>query len=188
MLWNACLHTHTTHTHTHTHTHTNNYVVLNFQTSVFFVCLVGWFGFGGCFVLFWFGFGFFWDRVSLEPWLSWNSLWRPGWPRTQKSACLCLRLPSAGIKGMCHHCPASNYCLKGRKIFIWSVVLQELICLSGTEEIQIRFRKWTVLARCLSKWRALSSSLKTWVYSQEPTWWKERSNSYQLSSDLCDCI
>jgi hypothetical protein len=26
------------------------------------------------------------DRVSL----SWNSLYRPGWPRTQKSACLCL--------------------------------------------------------------------------------------------------
>jgi hypothetical protein len=28
----------------------------------------------------------------------------PGWPQTQKSACLCL--PSAGIKGMHHHCPA----------------------------------------------------------------------------------
>jgi hypothetical protein len=26
---------------------------------------------------------------------------RPGWPRTQKSACLCL--PSAGIKGVRHH-------------------------------------------------------------------------------------
>jgi hypothetical protein len=39
------------------------------------------------------------------PWLSWNSLCRPGWPQTQKSACLCL--PSAGIKGMRHHCPAS---------------------------------------------------------------------------------
>jgi hypothetical protein len=35
------------------------------------------------------------------PWLSWNSLWRPGWPRTQKFACLCL--PSAGIKGVHHH-------------------------------------------------------------------------------------
>jgi hypothetical protein len=33
-----------------------------------------------------------------------NSLGRPGWPRTQKSACLCL--PSAGIKGVCHHHPA----------------------------------------------------------------------------------
>jgi hypothetical protein len=30
-----------------------------------------------------------------------NSLCRPGWPRTQKSACLCL--PSAGIKGVGHH-------------------------------------------------------------------------------------
>ena len=34
-------------------------------------------------------------------WLSWNSLCRPGWPRIQKSACLCL--PSAWIKGVCHH-------------------------------------------------------------------------------------
>ena len=34
-------------------------------------------------------------------WLSWNSLCRPGWPWTQKSACLCL--PSAGIKGVHHH-------------------------------------------------------------------------------------
>jgi hypothetical protein len=41
---------------------------------------------------------------SVQPWLSWNPLCRSGWPRTQKSACLCL--PSAGIKGMCHHCLA----------------------------------------------------------------------------------
>jgi hypothetical protein len=34
-------------------------------------------------------------------WLSWNSPCRPGWPRTQKSACLCLQ--SARIKGVCHH-------------------------------------------------------------------------------------
>jgi hypothetical protein len=32
--------------------------------------------------------------------MSWNSLCRPGWPRTQKSTCLCL--PNAGIKGVCH--------------------------------------------------------------------------------------
>jgi hypothetical protein len=43
--------------------------------------------------------GFLW--VAL---LSWNSLCRPGWPRTQKSACL--HLPSAEIKGVCHQCPA----------------------------------------------------------------------------------
>jgi hypothetical protein len=46
----------------------------------------------------------FQDRVPLypvPPWLSWNSLCRPGWPLNQKSACLCL--PSAGIKGVCHH-------------------------------------------------------------------------------------
>jgi hypothetical protein len=38
---------------------------------------------------------------SVYPWLSWNSLCRPGWPRTQKSPCLCL--PSAGTKGVRHH-------------------------------------------------------------------------------------
>jgi hypothetical protein len=31
----------------------------------------------------------------------WGHLCRPGWPRIQKSACLCL--PSAGIKGVRHH-------------------------------------------------------------------------------------
>jgi hypothetical protein len=53
-------------------------------------------------LLFWFGLVFR-DRVSLYSpgWLSWNSLYRPGWPRTQKSTCLCLS--SAGIKGLCHH-------------------------------------------------------------------------------------
>jgi hypothetical protein len=55
-----------------------------------FVCL-----FVCLFVLFYFDTGF------LCSWLSWNSLCRPGWPRTQKSACLCL--PSAGIKGVRHH-------------------------------------------------------------------------------------
>jgi hypothetical protein len=49
-------------------------------------------------------FGFSRQGFSLQPWLSWNSLCRPGWPGTQKSACLCL--PSAGIKGVRHHHPA----------------------------------------------------------------------------------
>ena len=40
------------------------------------------------------------------PWLSWNSLCRPGWPQIQQSTCLCL--PSAGIKGLCYHCLASG--------------------------------------------------------------------------------
>jgi len=39
-------------------------------------------------------------------WLSWNSLCRPGWPQTQRSACLCLL--NAEIKGMCYHHPAST--------------------------------------------------------------------------------
>ena len=33
--------------------------------------------------------------------MSWNLLCRPGWPQTQRSACLCLCLLRAGLKGMC---------------------------------------------------------------------------------------
>ena len=44
------------------------------------------------------------SRQGFSVWLSWNSLCRPGSPWTQKFACLCL--PSAGFKGMCHHCSA----------------------------------------------------------------------------------
>jgi hypothetical protein len=63
-----------------------------------FVCLFVCF----CFVLFCF---FLRQGFSVLLWLSWNSLCRPGWTRTQKSACLCLCLclPSAGIKGVRHH-------------------------------------------------------------------------------------
>jgi hypothetical protein len=56
------------------------------------------------FVLFCFVFSR--QGFSVYPWLLWNSLYRPGWPWTQKSACLCL--PSAGIKGICHHSPAQG--------------------------------------------------------------------------------
>ena len=38
---------------------------------------------------------------ELQPCLSWNSLCRPDWPRTQKSTRL--YLPSAGIEGVHHH-------------------------------------------------------------------------------------
>ena len=39
---------------------------------------------------------------SVSPWLSWNSLCRPGWPRPQKSTCLCL--PSCSyIYSVCGH-------------------------------------------------------------------------------------
>jgi hypothetical protein len=40
-------------------------------------------------------------------------LCRPGWPRTQKSACLCL--PSAGVKGVYHYCPAKNLSFRKRE-------------------------------------------------------------------------
>jgi hypothetical protein len=45
------------------------------------------------FLFVWLVFGFLRQSFSVYPWLSWNSPCRPGWPRTQKSACLCL--PSA---------------------------------------------------------------------------------------------
>ena len=48
-----------------------------------------------------------------------NSLCRPGWPRTQRSACLCL--PGAGIKGTCHHRPAKAYSPKSSMAGIVSV-------------------------------------------------------------------
>jgi hypothetical protein len=42
------------------------------------------------------------DRVSLySPGCPGTHFCRPGWPRTQKSSCLCL--PSSGIKGVHHH-------------------------------------------------------------------------------------
>ena len=37
------------------------------------------------------------QTLTVYPWLSWNSIFRPGWPWTQRSACLCF--PSARIKG-----------------------------------------------------------------------------------------
>jgi hypothetical protein len=50
---------------------------------------------------FWFLVFFFKTGFLCIAWLSWNSLCRPSWPRTQKSACLYLL--SAGIKGVHHH-------------------------------------------------------------------------------------
>jgi hypothetical protein len=58
------------------------------------------------FVCFCFVFVFSRQGFSVKPWLSWNSLCRPGWPWTQKSTCLCL--PSAGIKGVRHLRSPSN--------------------------------------------------------------------------------
>ena len=67
---------------------------------------------------------------SVQPWLSWNSLCRPGWPQTQKSACLCL--PSAGIKGVCHHArPSVHFLIFTVVVFIFpksSSSLVQTIC------------------------------------------------------------
>ena len=56
-----------------------------------FVCLFGWL------VGFLFLFFCFFEAVSLCS---------PGWPGTQKSACLCL--PNDGIKGVHHQCPVNS--------------------------------------------------------------------------------
>jgi hypothetical protein len=47
-----------------------------------------------------FSFGLSRQGFSVKPWLSWDWICRPGWPRTHRSACLCL--PSAGTKGVRH--------------------------------------------------------------------------------------
>jgi hypothetical protein len=52
---------------------------------------------------------FFWQGFSVKSWLSWNSLCRLGWPRTQKSPCHCL--PSAGIKRHVLPLPGKNRAL-----------------------------------------------------------------------------
>jgi hypothetical protein len=50
----------------------------------------------------------------VQLWLSWNSLCRPVWPRTQRSTYLCL--PSARMKGVRHHCLAYVAYLKEMSI------------------------------------------------------------------------
>ena len=82
-----------------------------------FVGVVIYFGFGClvCWLVLWaWGFLFLCLFVYLVGWLVWfvfqdgcslgcpRTHSRPGWPRTQKSAHLCL--PSAMIKGLRHHC------------------------------------------------------------------------------------
>jgi hypothetical protein len=49
---------------------------------------------------------------------------RPGWPRTQKSTCLCL--PSAGIKGVRHHARLPHLSLK-------AAFLQGQFCRPGSQ-------------------------------------------------------
>jgi hypothetical protein len=92
-----------THTHTHTHTHTLHLCVFSLlvdeKVSSTTIVVIK----RPKFIYLFIGFFFPRDRVSLYR-LSWNSLCRPGWP--QKSACLCL--PSAGIKGVSHHGPATS--------------------------------------------------------------------------------
>jgi hypothetical protein len=70
-------------------------------------------------------------------WLSWNSLCRPGWPRTQKSACLCL--PSARIIGMCHHCLAFLPFLKNLFCYVCTLSLSLDTLLEGIGDAHYRW-------------------------------------------------
>ena len=60
--------------------------------------------------------------ISRQGSLSGNSLCRPGWPRTQKSACF--RLPIAGIKGVRHYTRPANIFL-----IFFLIIIKENYCL-----------------------------------------------------------
>jgi hypothetical protein len=101
----------------------------------FFVLFVGLF----CFLFVCFETGFLCVVLA-----AWNSLCRPGWPRTQKSASLCC--PSARIKGMCHHCPAYSQilvCSNSLLIGLWH------LCIDFSYELLFIFAFITSLC-CLS--------------------------------------
>jgi hypothetical protein len=99
-----------------------------FSSSIlvfWFVCLFA------CFALFWFfETGFLCIVLAVQ-----NSLGLPGWPRTHKSACLCL--PSAGIKVLCHHCPALIH------FGMSMVILVQLKMMSIMGIAAGNFRKWS---------------------------------------------
>ena len=65
----------------------------------------------------------FWVRVSLYIPAVWNSLFRPGWPRTQRSACFCPS--SAGIKRHAPPLASHTHTLFQKK--------SNLVCSSGVE-------------------------------------------------------
>ena len=75
-------------------------------------------------------FLFFQDSCfSVQPWLSWNSLCKPGYPQTQRSTCLC----PLGLIKVC-----TTTTQKKRKIFMYyfsrSSILSSSNCVSFSEE------------------------------------------------------
>ena len=81
-------------------------------------------------ILFWSGF---WEQeLSTQPWLSCNSLHRPGWPQTQRPTYLCLL--STGIKGV-HRLPIPG--LEKKKPLILSKVESLFICLFIKKDFNI---------------------------------------------------
>ena len=143
--------------------------------------------------------------------LSWNSLCRSGWPWTQKSVCLCL--PSAGFKGVRHHCPAPRHIFK--RLFSRACVVRDGVWSGGNHEptptgcsLQHPAPNFLRLGRCVLKTfitlyfftsiktnkqkifpglrRRLQLSQTTWVSSLEPARWEEQPLG-KLSSDLYTC-
>jgi hypothetical protein len=113
---------------------------------------------------FFFFFGFSKQGFSVWlSWLSWNSLCRPGWPRTQKFACLCL--PSAGIKGVRHHTQ--------RTLNFWPLCLSTSLSASITgashyawSHVEIA-RNYPFHSQVSTLWKNLSSNSRHfWVHQQ----------------------
>jgi len=107
-----------------------------------------------------FTFGFSRQGFSVWPWLSWNSLCRPGWPWTQKSTCLCIQ--SAGVKGVCHHRPAGHDFNSGYlPFFLWELRVSPFIL-----NIRITLSKavTNIISHCLS-----STMFSYWTVTEHST-------------------
>jgi hypothetical protein len=109
---------------------------------------------------------------SVQPWLSWNSLCRPDWPRTQKSTGFCL--PSDGIKGMLHHArlrPLVFVCLVGWLVLVLvfpdGVSLYSLGC-PGTysvDQADLELRNLPVSVSQVLGLKACTTQLRPLLYS-----------------------
>jgi hypothetical protein len=87
--------------------------------------------------------------------MSWNSLCRPGWPQTQRSACLCL--PSAGIKGLCHHARRSKFYWNSAQSF-W-----QFPDTLSVERLQRDLTCWNVSCTWSPDWKTILSGTLWWV-------------------------
>lgn len=106
-------------------------------------------------------------------WLFLDSPCRPCWAWSQRSACPCLNLPSAGVKGMCHHYLAwfkvvFQVFLKGTALQFSDLALAVLFLASTGIKILVG-KAW--VGNCRSKEDYMSSS-SSWLLgsSQSQVW------------------